>query len=315
MNRLCFSLLTLIFLFSCVSQKKYDQLSHDKLLMEVENAELDATLLLRKQFSDSLLQQLEACKSVVVELKGDTTALSKLYANLSKDYVKLTKSSDSDSEKLEQQMLTVSELSKQLAVKSELIEHEDYLIDSLAQNLKLREAKVDELESVLNDQERGIQEIKGKLKSALLAFEKNQDLTVEVENGKVYVSMAEQLLFKSGRYDVDASGEKALITLGSALKGLDVLINVEGHTDNVPIKSASIVESNWELSVLRATSIVKILQREGVLPELIVASGRGEFQPKAQGDSKEARKNNRRTEIIISPKLDDLYRMLEELED
>lgn len=216
--------------------------------------------------------------------------------------------------KLSEQLERIAALSQELEAKSNLIVYEQKLIDSLENDLNAREARVTELESILESQEEGMQLIKKKLKSALLAFEENQDLTVEVKNGKVYVSMTEQLLFRSGSYEVDEKGQEALKSLALALKDLDVLINVEGHTDDVPIKSKDVVQSNWELSVLRATSIVRILQSNEVPAKNIIASGRAEYQPKAEGKTKEARSINRRTEIIISPKLDELYKMIEEIE-
>ena len=131
---------------------------------------------------------------------------------------------------------------------------------------------------------------------------------------KVYVSLTEQLLFKSGSKTVDKKGVEALKKLAGALKGNDDLgVLVEGHTDNVPMSSsANGIKDNWDLSVLRATSIVRILTEEGVDPKNVSASGRGEYIPVDTADTKEARRKNRRIEIILTPKLDELFQMLQQ---
>jgi chemotaxis protein MotB len=136
---------------------------------------------------------------------------------------------------------------------------------------------------------------------------------VKVKNGKVYVSLAEQLLFGSGSIEVDAKGVTALQQLAKAIKDQkDINIMVEGHTDNVPIsKKSQYMQDNWDLSVMRATSITKILTKSGVSPQQVTASGRGEFMPLASNDSHQNKQKNRRTEIIITPNLDELFRILE----
>jgi chemotaxis protein MotB len=129
----------------------------------------------------------------------------------------------------------------------------------------------------------------------------------------VYVSLAEQLLFGSGSIDVDAKGVTALQQLGKAIKDQkDINIMVEGHTDNVPISRRSqYMNDNWDLSVMRATSITKILTKAGVTPQQITASGRGEFSPLATNDTPENKQKNPRTEIIITPNLDEVFKILE----
>jgi chemotaxis protein MotB len=146
----------------------------------------------------------------------------------------------------------------------------------------------------------------------LLNFKEN-DITVKVKNGKVYVSLAEQLLFGSGSIEVDAKGVTALQQLAKAIKDQrDINILVEGHTDNVPVsKKSAYMQDNWDLSVMRATSITKILTKSGVSPTQLTASGRGEYQPLATNDSPQNKQKNRRTEIIITPNLDELFRILE----
>ncbi len=146
----------------------------------------------------------------------------------------------------------------------------------------------------------------------MLSF-KDGGITVNVKNGKVYVSLAEQLLFGSGSIEVDSKGVTALQQLAKAIKDQrDINILVEGHTDNVPIsKKSQYMQDNWDLSVMRATSITKILTKAGVSSSQITPSGRGEFSALAANDTPQNKQKNRRTEIIITPNLDELFKILE----
>ena len=184
--------------------------------------------------------------------------------------------------------------------------------DSLSTSLAEREKKVNELEQVLANKDKAVQDLKARISNALLNF-KESDLTVKVKNGKVYVSLAEQLLFGSGSIEVDKKGVGALQQLAKALKDQkDITIMVEGHTDNVPIsKKSAYMQDNWDLSVMRATSITKILVNGGVSPKQIVPAGKGEYTPLVANDTPQNKQKNRRTEIIITPDLDELFKILE----
>ena len=142
----------------------------------------------------------------------------------------------------------------------------------------------------------------------------DQELTVEERNGRIYVSLSEQLLFQSGSAAVDPKGQKALAQLANAIKNGDQInIMVEGHTDNVPVSGQSkYMNDNWDLSVMRATSIVRILLANGVNPKNITAAGRGEHDPKALNDTKGNKALNRRTEIILTPDFSALIEALGE---
>jgi chemotaxis protein MotB len=171
--------------------------------------------------------------------------------------------------------------------------------------------RIAELQSTLQRQRLAQQELLGKIRKALVDFN-NTELSAEIRSdGKVYVSLSEKLLFKSGKYDVDPKGKMALQKLGEVLsKQQDIDILVEGHTDTVPFKRGEL-RDNMDLSVMRATTIVHLLTKDyGVNPKQIVASGRGEYFPVADNMSSEGRATNRRTEIILSPKLSDLYELL-----
>lgn len=148
------------------------------------------------------------------------------------------------------------------------------------------------------------------VKDALMGFS-SDELSVREENGKIYVAMSDKLLFQSGSATVDKRGKEALAKLAEVLnKQKDVDVNIEGHTDTKPIHTARF-EDNWDLSVIRATSVVRILTKDyGVSPMQIVPSGRGEFMPVADNETADGRSKNRRTEIIIAPKLDELLKIL-----
>ncbi len=150
-----------------------------------------------------------------------------------------------------------------------------------------------------------------KVSDALLGFE-NQGLTVTQKNGKVYVSLDEKLLFKSGSTVVDPKGVSALKNLAGVLEqNPDINVMIEGHTDDVPVISGSTYKDNWDLSALRATSIVRILlEGSSINPQRLTTAGRSQYLPVEIAKTAEARQKNRRTEIILSPKLDELYKLV-----
>lgn len=178
--------------------------------------------------------------------------------------------------------------------------------------LKERNAKLLELQNILTQKEQAVNELKNKVMDALVGFN-NNGLTVHEKNGKVYVSLDEKLLFKTGKWDVDPNGQKALNELGKVLaQNPDIYIMVEGHTDDVPMHGSGEVKDNWDLSVVRATAVTKILtQNKSIDPVRIIAAGRSEFLPVSAEKSAESRQMNRRTEIILTPKLDELLKMIE----
>lgn len=184
-------------------------------------------------------------------------------------------------------------------------------IASLEADLKSREKRVNELEAAIKAQDDKSKALKAKINEALLGFAET-DLTVQQRNGKVYVSLSQDLLFASGSTAVDRKGKDALKKLANVLIfNTDISINVEGHTDNVPFNGRAGMRDNWDLSVLRSTSLVRELIKNGVTAQRITASGKGEFFPVADNDSKDGRAKNRRSDIILSPKLNELYEMIQ----
>ena len=173
-----------------------------------------------------------------------------------------------------------------------------------------RERALNELRDVIARQDSITKRLNDVIRNALLGFN-SDELSVEVKNGKVYVSMSDKLLFKSGSAAVEAKGKEAIKVLAGVLdKNRDIDILIEGHTDNVPIKTA-VYRDNRDLSVARATSIVRILTDEyKIEPTRLTASGKGEFSPRASNETPGSRALNRRTEIILSPKLDEIMQLL-----
>lgn len=182
----------------------------------------------------------------------------------------------------------------------------------LSANLQDRERTIAELQRMIAQQNQKVKDLLSSVKDALLGFS-SDELTVREEGGKVYVAMSDKLLFESGKAIVNEQGRAALGKLAGVLnRQTDIDVYIEGHTDNVPIKTA-VFQDNWDLSVIRATSVVRILtETYGVNPLQIQPCGRGEYKPVDVNTTPEGKARNRRTEIIMAPRLDKLFKMLEE---
>jgi chemotaxis protein MotB len=313
MNKIMVVLLTCVLCSSCiVSKKKYDDLLAQKVRMDADLADRNSSLEKANKELSALEMQLQKLKedttNIGIDLRNNTQKLASLekeHTQLNTYYKNLMTSSgklNRDIAQQQEQLLSIqANLDKTRKVN-----------DSLSNSLAEREKKVHELEQVLANKDKAVQDLKTRISNALLNFKEN-DISVKVKNGKVYVSLAEQLLFQSGSVEVDSKGVAALQQLAKALKDQkDIHIMVEGHTDNVPIaKKTAYMSDNWDLSVMRATSITRILTKAGVSPNQVTASGKGEFSPLANNDSPQNKQKNRRTEIIITPDLDELFKILE----
>jgi chemotaxis protein MotB len=266
----------------------------------------------------------------ILELQHDTSIMATNLRLLQNKYDKLNLVNDQLLDRYNR-MLVGSEkdnakLSGQLQLTQEqLLKKEDELkalelrlnkqqqdLDALSAELKKREARVNELESILKSKDQATADLKKKLQDALMGFE-GKGLTITQKNGKVYVSMDESLLFESGKTLVQPKGVEALKNVAKVLEqNADINILVEGHTDDVPMAGKGEIKDNWDLSVIRATSVTKIiLQNSKTDPKRITSAGRGEFFSIDAAKTADARKKNRRTEIILTPKLDELLKVLE----
>ena len=275
MKRIIFALCLLIAVTSCVSKKKY---------MVAENGRL-AALSRERVLNRNLGQQkdeIAKLKQQITDLMSDTTRLGQAI----RDYRKSLYSNLSEQEKL------------------------NMLLKEKMEKLAEREATINKLQAEVDAQNARLQSLLNSVKDALLGFS-SDELTVTEKNGKIYVAMSDKLLFESGSAQVNKQGKEALGKLAEVLKKQhDIDVFIEGHTDNKPIKTVQF-KDNWDLSVVRATSVVRILTKDyGVNPLQILHCGRGEFMPVDNNESVEGRAHNRRTEIIMAPKLDKLMDIL-----
>ena len=258
-----------------------------------ERDELCTNLALKEKENSGL-------KNDLTELTGKHKILTEQNNNLTVKYNDLQ---DNYKYLLNENSSQTDKLNKALIAKSEELDSKEKLLSE-------RERSLDEMKMIIARQDSITRRLNTILRNALLGFN-SDELSVEIKNGKVYVSMSDKLLFKSGSSAVEEKGKDALKLLAGVLdKNPDIDILVEGHTDNVPIKT-SVYKDNWDLSVARATSIVRMLTTDyKIAPTRITASGKGEFFPKAGNDTAEGRALNRRTEIILSPKLEEIMQLL-----
>lgn len=241
------------------------------------------------------------------ELKNNLTELKSLSEDLNKKYndaLASNKELESMYNDLADESLSkTDQLSKALKAKSDELSNKERLLTE-------REKALEEMRVIISRQDSITRRLNEILRNALLGFSPDE-LSVEIKNGKVYVSLSDKLLFRSGSAQVEQKGQEALKLVGEVLsKNADIDILVEGHTDNVPI-STSLYKDNWDLSVARATAIVRILANDfRIAPTRMTASGKGEYFPRASNSTPEGRAKNRRTEIVLSPKLDEIMKLL-----
>lgn len=272
-----FTLLTLLLCTSCVTKKKF---------MMTEAARMASI--------DSLQSLLNDCRNTgdqmsaqIKKLLRDTTQMG----NSIRQYQSMLSTNMTEQEKL------------------------NALLSQKKNELSERERTINELQDMINTQNEKVKQLLNSVKDALLGFS-TEELTVREKDGKVYVAMSDKLLFQSGSARLDKRGEEALGKLAEVLnKQTDIDVFIEGHTDNKPINTVQF-KDNWDLSVIRATSVVRILIKNyGVNPLQIQPSGRGEYMPVDDNETAEGRSKNRRTEIIMAPKLDKLFQMLQTSEE
>lgn len=308
-----------IYLASCVPARKYEEVAAKQKACEDELRMLrDSTRGLFDAHKE-LTTEHSRLKKATDALARDTSVLGASYRQMREQYDKINKLNDEIMKKLDilqkGSELESSKLAAQLeATRLELQKKEDALklfereLNVKKQELELKEKRIKELEDILAKQEAASKALKDKVANALLSF-KDKGLTVEQKNGKVYVSMEAKLLFASGSYKVDMEGKDALIKLARILEEQkDIEVLVEGHTDTDKISSSTVPRDNWELSVLRATSVVKLMLESSKMdPKRITAAGRSEYLPVDASD----KAKNRRIEIILIPNLDELYKVIQ----
>lgn len=315
---------------ACVPTKQFEdlQLKSNKCEEELEmtkeeNKNLGVTNTELKSKLDILDNRLKELSKDSLERENKLKTIDIKYDKLNKQY--------SDLQQAQDQLLTgnISETKKLLqeiqVTQAGIIEKEDRLrqlednlradqgkLNQYKKELEATSARLIELENILNKKDSVVNALKDKVSNALMGFA-DMGLAVEMKNGKVYVSLDEQLLFKSGSSVVDPKGVSALKKLADVLAvNRDINIMVEGHTDDVPYIASDAIKDNWDLSVKRATAIVRILlENNKIEGSRIIAAGRSKYMPVIDSKAPDARKKNRRTEIILTPKLDELFQILE----
>ena len=315
MNKITIVVL-IVLLSSCVLPRKFNDLNARFQECEQQNENLNQQI-------QSLKVQNTELQSKLDKLTDDHTILSSKFEETARDLENL---------RLKNQQLNsnISELSDQLnSLKAGSSEEISRLLDKLqqtqsdlqkreeilksAQNeLEQRSLRMKDLESALQAKDEAVKQLRQKVMDALLGFN-NKGLTIQEKNGKIYVSLDEQLLFKTGQWEVDPKGQQALSSLAGVLaQNPEINVMVEGHTDHVPMRGTGQVKDNWDLSVMRATAVSRILlKNKSIDPKRIISAGRGEFFPIDESTTPEARQKNRRTEIILTPRLDEIFRILE----
>jgi len=312
------TLLLLVGVSSCVAPKKYKELEAREKACSEELAKFKKSSSDYEALSKDLQNKYDLAARDVSKLKQDTSATGNAMRLLQRDYDQLM----SQHESLENSFNKMKNLSaketadlqaelentnKELQRKADALLRLDEELKAKQKLLEEREKRVNELEEAIRKKDAGIQLLKAKVANALRGFE-NKGLTVVQKNGKIYVSLEAKLLFKSGSTFVEPEGRDALIQLGQVLESeKDLEIVVEGHTDTDKLSSPNSPKNNWELSVLRATSVVEILLANSTMsPAQIMAAGRSEFHPVDVND----KAKNRRIEVIISPNLNELFEII-----
>jgi chemotaxis protein MotB len=311
-----------LLLSSCVTKQKYAELEESYKICSDNLAVLNQDNINTVNQNKQLEQQVENLKARTKQLSADTLTLSKKLAQSEKDLAKAIRDYDDLLKQFaELNMTNNTQVNKLLSdiekIKAQLNEREAEInqqrdeLNLAAMELSDKESRLSELQSILNQKDAEVRKLKETVSAALKGFE-GSGLNVYEKNGKVYVSMDEKLLFASGSWVINSEGMQAISTLADVLaKDENITVLIEGHTDNVPYKGAGQVKDNWDLSVLRATAVVKaILKNTNINPSRLSASGRSEYFPIDTNDTPEARAKNRRTEIILTPKLDELFRII-----
>jgi chemotaxis protein MotB len=294
-----------------VSTQKYESLELDYLSLsqdrEILNARLNeinaarATLAARNRELEINVQDVES-------LKEEKESLQKQLSDLRVMFNRSSAARASESSGMTRQIQKEQE---ELQRREDELKTRQAELEKMQAEMEERNRRLMELEGILARKDSVVAALKAKVSDALLGFI-DKGLSVTQKNGKVYVSMEEKLLFKSGSYDIDPQGAAAIKELGKVLStNNDINVMIEGHTDDVPYRGKGDLKDNWDLSVKRATTVVRMLLQSGISGKRLIASGHAEFAPLIEGKTPVVRQRNRRTEIILTPKLDELFSILE----
>jgi chemotaxis protein MotB len=296
---------------SCVSTQKYESLEVDYLSVsrdrDILNAKLNELNAERARLA-ARTRNLEMNTQDAQSLKEEKESLEKQLSELRDMFNRSSAARASESSGMTQQIQRDQE---ELQRREDELKTRQAELERMQKEVEERNRRLIELEGILARKDSVVAALRAKVSDALLGFA-DKGLTVTQKNGKVYVSLDEKLLFKSGSYEIDPQGASAIKELGKVLNAnTDINVMIEGHTDDVPYRGKGDLKDNWDLSVKRATTVVRVLLQSGIDGKRLIASGHAEFAPLSTGKAAVVRQKNRRTEIILTPKLDELFSILE----
>jgi chemotaxis protein MotB len=330
MRNLILIVIGILALNACVPITKFKDVKKQSQILEEERARLKTELEKLQVDNNELNSNLASCEQDRKKLIADSMQRHEALRQTDREYRKLLGQYDElqsaqenlvkgsareNSKLLSQLQSTQTDLQKredQLKLAERTLDEKKRNLELMQFELEKNNQKLKELQAVLSRKDSAVAALKSKVSSALLGFE-NNGLSVNVKNGKVYVSLDEKLLFKSGSFVVEPNGVNALKKLSKVLEqNTDINVMIEGHTDDVPYRADASAKDNWDLSAKRATAVVRILlDNSKIDPVRLTAAGRSEFLPIDKAKTAPGRQKNRRTEIILTPKLDELLKILE----
>jgi len=292
--RYCILFIITLCVTNCVSTKVFNDLESRYYKVKIEKNKLQNSEDSLQQSLDKLDLKLSDTKAYL-EVSRDSTKLGLKINELLNEELDLVKKNSTL--KIQENIAKNNALIKKIAIKET--------------ELLSRTERIDRLEKIISSQKKILSDLKNRISEALLNY-RGKGLSIKQRNGKVYISMENKLLFKSGKWNIELQGKQALMRLSKVLEeNPDISILIEGHTDNIPFTSKGAMESNWDLSTKRATAVVKILlENNNILPQNLTAAGKSEFVPIGSNTTIEGRAANRRIEIILSPSLDKIIELI-----
>lgn len=317
------SICVALLLSGCVTKQKYNELQSQYKKCQDELTYVNSENVDFSNAKKQLTAQVESLTKESEQLKRDTLSLSRRLRQSERDLAKATKDYDDmlkdftrlnahNQNQMNDLMSNIDKYKDELDAKEKLLNAQQDSLNSAKADLAAKEARIQEMQDILNQKDAEVKALKDKVSAALKGFE-GSGLNVYEKDGKVYVSMDDKLLFASGSWVINTQGMNAIRNLASVLENeKEIFVLIEGHTDNVPYHGNGQVKDNWDLSVMRATSVVKaLLQNGNIEPVRLSASGRSEYLPIDSENTAEARAKNRRTEIILTPNLDQLFKLIQ----
>ena len=292
--RYCILFIITLCVTNCVSTKVFNDLESRYSKVKIEKNKLQNSEDSLQQSLDKLDEKLSETQAYL-EISRDSTKLGLKINELLNEELDLVKKNSTL--KIQENIAKNNALIKKIAIKET--------------ELLSRTERIDRLEKIISSQKKILSDLKNRISEALLNY-RGKGLSIKQRNGKVYISMENKLLFKSGKWNIELQGKQALMRLSKVLEeNPDISILIEGHTDNIPFTSNGSMESNWDLSTKRATAVVEILlENNNILPQNLTAAGKSEFIPIASNTTIEGRAANRRIEIILSPSLDKIIELI-----